>query len=309
MALDPDGKRRSSPATPPRARPRASRSLGGPDLTYNGGTVDGFVATAQRVRDRAPLLRLHRRLGHGPRLEGRPGLLGQRLRRRSHDARPRPRSRSPRAPTTPPPTAARTGTSPRSPRTAPRSPSATYLGGPGLDSMGGLAVDSSGNAYVTGSTDSSSFPTTTGPAHGSPGTADAFVAKLNATGSALVYSRFLGGAGVDFGQGIAVDAVRQRLRHGPDPVGQLPANHPADLHRRLRRLRHQGQRCGQRARLQRLHRGLPSRTRASRSPWTTSATPTSRVGRVERVPGIPGDRRTGLHLQRRALTRTPSWRR
>ncbi len=87
----------------------------------------------------------------------------------------------------------------------------TYLGGSGADSQfnGAIAVDKSGNAYVTGSTSSSNFPTTVGafqPVYGG-GPSDAFVTKLDAAGAALVYSTYLGGSGDDFrfGGGIAVD--------------------------------------------------------------------------------------------------------
>jgi hypothetical protein len=84
----------------------------------------------------------------------------------------------------------------------------TYLGGAGADAGNGIAIDGSGNAYVTGSTTSLDFPTTTGAFQTAPPRGgDAFVAKLNAAGSALVYSTFLGGAGADAGNSIAVDAA------------------------------------------------------------------------------------------------------
>src|SRR5205085_4649512 len=71
----------------------------------------------------------------------------------------------------------------------------------------GIAVDPLGNAYVTGSTVSRSFPTTPGAFQTSGGgIADAFVIKLNPTGSAPVYSTYLGGGGWDFATAIAVDA-------------------------------------------------------------------------------------------------------
>jgi len=83
----------------------------------------------------------------------------------------------------------------------------TYLGGSGDDGVYDLAVDSQGNAYVTGWTDSSNFPTTGTPITPAPnGTYVAFVAKLNPTATALVYSSYLGGTGGDFGDGIALDA-------------------------------------------------------------------------------------------------------
>jgi hypothetical protein len=85
----------------------------------------------------------------------------------------------------------------------------TYLGGSGDESGLGVAVDAAGNAYVTGLTSSANFPTTAGAFDSSfnGGSADAFVAKLNPTGTALVYSTYLGGGSYDGGIGIAVDAA------------------------------------------------------------------------------------------------------
>jgi hypothetical protein len=84
----------------------------------------------------------------------------------------------------------------------------TYLGGSGFDFGAGIAVDASGQAYVTGGTDSTNFPTTAGAFQSSfgGGTFDAFVTKLNPTGSALVYSSFLGGSNQDRGSKIALDS-------------------------------------------------------------------------------------------------------
>ncbi len=85
----------------------------------------------------------------------------------------------------------------------------TYLGGNGNDTGHAIAVDSAGNAYVTGVTRSTNFP----GASGSPiqptwrGSDDVFVAKLNAAGTALVYSTYLGGSGSDIGRAIAVDGT------------------------------------------------------------------------------------------------------
>ena len=84
----------------------------------------------------------------------------------------------------------------------------TFLGGTDQDNSRGIAVDGMGRAYVTGFTDSSDFPTTTGAFDGTHnGDHDAFVTKLNASGSALVYSTFLGGEGGDGGSDIAVDGM------------------------------------------------------------------------------------------------------
>jgi Collagen triple helix repeat (20 copies)/Beta-propeller repeat len=85
----------------------------------------------------------------------------------------------------------------------------TFLGGSGLDYGWRIAVDATGSAYVTGYTTSTTFPGVTAssiqPANG--GGADAFVTKINAAGTAIVYSTFLGGSGDDGGEGIAVDGA------------------------------------------------------------------------------------------------------
>ncbi|MEW4228873.1 SBBP repeat-containing protein, partial [Priestia megaterium] len=83
----------------------------------------------------------------------------------------------------------------------------TYLGGTDSDQGSAIAVDAGGNAYVTGYTQSANFPTTAGAfdtTYNDNG--DVFVTKLNPTGSALVYSTYLGGSDLDVGLGIAVDA-------------------------------------------------------------------------------------------------------
>ncbi|HKO96862.1 MAG TPA: SBBP repeat-containing protein [Pyrinomonadaceae bacterium] len=82
----------------------------------------------------------------------------------------------------------------------------TYLGGTGSDTGNDIAVDSFGNAYVTGETDSLNFPTTNPLQPGRDGGFDVFVTKINAIGSARFYSTYLGGGGSDEGNGIAVDA-------------------------------------------------------------------------------------------------------
>jgi uncharacterized repeat protein (TIGR01451 family) len=83
----------------------------------------------------------------------------------------------------------------------------TFLGGGGNDVGLGIAVNASGSAYVTGFTNSTDFPTTSGAfdtVHN--GADDVFVTKLNPTGSAPLVSTYLGGVGFDQGLGIAVDA-------------------------------------------------------------------------------------------------------
>lgn len=93
---------------------------------------------------------------------------------------------------------------------------ATYLGGSGKD-IGGtdgnggpgraIAIDASGNAYITGSTSSANFPLANASQGVIGGQNDAFLTKLNATGSALIYSTYLGGTGDDFGRSVAVNVA------------------------------------------------------------------------------------------------------
>jgi len=84
----------------------------------------------------------------------------------------------------------------------------TFLGGSGDDSGHGVAVDAQGAVYLTGSTLSPNFPGATNPPGGNfAGGPDGFVTKLNATGSAVVYSTYLGGARDDAGADIAVDGA------------------------------------------------------------------------------------------------------
>ena len=94
----------------------------------------------------------------------------------------------------------------------------TFLGGSSSDSGSSIAVDSSGNAYITGDTESSSFPTTSGchdsvkgggGRNGGGTDEDAFFTKLSPSGDGtgdLLYSSYLGDSGYDYGRGIAVDS-------------------------------------------------------------------------------------------------------
>ncbi|HEV2842940.1 MAG TPA: SBBP repeat-containing protein [Chthoniobacterales bacterium] len=84
----------------------------------------------------------------------------------------------------------------------------TYLGGSGEEYGFGIAVDGAGSAYVTGYTKSTNFPTVN-PAQPNYGGElfDAFVTKLNSTGSLFVYSTYLGGSGGDIASAIAVDGT------------------------------------------------------------------------------------------------------
>jgi hypothetical protein len=81
----------------------------------------------------------------------------------------------------------------------------TYLGGDDVDVCNAIAVDSSGAAYVAGTTYSKNFPVA-GPIRQSPaGSIDAFVAKLNLSESLIVYAEYLGGSARDEALGVAVD--------------------------------------------------------------------------------------------------------
>jgi len=84
-----------------------------------------------------------------------------------------------------------------------------YIGGSGPERAFGIAIDASGNAYVAGETGStqSSFPVVVGPdlTHNGAAFGDGFVAKVNATGSGLVYCGYIGGTGADSCADIAVD--------------------------------------------------------------------------------------------------------
>jgi hypothetical protein len=110
----------------------------------------------------------------------------------------------------------------------------TYLCGRGEDNVKGIAVDGSGNAYVTGWTESVDFPlrdALQGSYNG--GNWDAFVTKLNAAGDALVYSTYLGGSGGSFGNydwgfGIAVDSAGNAYISGGTDSPNFPTMNAYD---------------------------------------------------------------------------------
>jgi len=82
----------------------------------------------------------------------------------------------------------------------------TYLGGSLDDTAYSIAVDSSSNVYVTGTTGSTDFPTQSALQSANAGNEDVFVTKFNSTGTALVYSTYLGGSATDFAFALALDA-------------------------------------------------------------------------------------------------------
>jgi hypothetical protein len=103
----------------------------------------------------------------------------------------------------------------------------TYLGGSSYNAGFGIAADSAGNAYVTGWTDSTDFPTKNSlQAAYAGGGDDAFVSKINATGSALVYSTYLGGSSEEAGVGIAVDSIGSAYVTGGTTSTDFPTKNP-----------------------------------------------------------------------------------
>lgn len=101
----------------------------------------------------------------------------------------------------------------------------TYLGGSGTDQPAGIAVDSAGSVYIAGSTNSPDFPLAT---LGSlpTGVDHVFVAKLDSTGSNLVYSDYIGGSNEDFGYALALDTANEVYITGSTESGDFPVVNP-----------------------------------------------------------------------------------
>ena len=104
----------------------------------------------------------------------------------------------------------------------------TYLGGSDTDAGGGIAVDGTGSAYITGCTTSTStnFPTQSPYQATYQGGYDVFVTKLTPAGNALAYSTYLGGSGNDQGSGIAVDAAGYAYVTGSSTSYNFPTQLP-----------------------------------------------------------------------------------
>lgn len=102
----------------------------------------------------------------------------------------------------------------------------TYLGGSTDDTATDIAVDASGDAYITGTTYSSDFPTKNPIQSALKGVTNAFLTKLNASGSALVYSTFLGGSAVEIGYGVALDASNNAYVVGQTGSSDFPTVTP-----------------------------------------------------------------------------------
>jgi hypothetical protein len=113
----------------------------------------------------------------------------------------------------------------------------TYLGGKDVDWGYGVRIDGDGNAYVTGSTQSSNFPTTPGAFQptlngviGDPPTPDAFVTKFDPKLSKLVYSTYLGGSGDDIPAGIFLDSARNAYVAGATDSSDFPVANATQAH-------------------------------------------------------------------------------
>jgi hypothetical protein len=99
----------------------------------------------------------------------------------------------------------------------------TRIGGTGTEVGNAIAVDSSGNAYIAGQTDSNNYPTIGSPIQGqNAGTDDAFISKINPTGTALVYSTYLGGSAGDLATGIALDSSNNAYVSGITGSSNFP---------------------------------------------------------------------------------------
>ena len=96
----------------------------------------------------------------------------------------------------------------------------TYLGGHTTDRGKAIAIDSQGNAYITGGTGSTDFPTTPGAFQRTP--SGAFITKLNPTGTALVYSTYLGGSAGGEAEGIALDSAGNAYVTGSTEASDFP---------------------------------------------------------------------------------------
>ena len=107
----------------------------------------------------------------------------------------------------------------------------TLLSGSGLEQVRGMAVDAQGNVFVAGYTDSPDFPTTPSTVEPvcsgcSGSSADAYITKLNPTGTALVYSTYLGGTGGDVANSVAVDGNGNAIVAGTTGSSDFPSVNP-----------------------------------------------------------------------------------
>ena len=153
----------------------------------------------------------------------------------------------------------------------------TFVGGSDFDSFSAVVLDTAGNAWLTGGTSSADFPITAGaPDSTFNGGGDATIAELNSTGSALLFSTFLGGSQSEGGADIARDAERRCVRHGQHVLAGLPGHRrslrpglerrPPDLLGRC--LHHQA-----RHRRQRIHSDRAAGRAGAHRHWCRRSTP------------------------------------
>lgn len=106
----------------------------------------------------------------------------------------------------------------------------TYLGGSGAatpEEANGIAVDAGGNAYLAGVANSGDFPVTAGAFQVTfKGVSDAFVTKINAAGTAWVYSTYLGGTDLDWASAIGIDSAGNAYAAGYTSSGDFPQSNP-----------------------------------------------------------------------------------
>lgn len=107
----------------------------------------------------------------------------------------------------------------------------TFLGGGNTDAATSIAIDNAGNAYLTGQTSSTDFPVLNALHSTFTGSVDAFVAELNSSGSALVYSTYLGGRSGDIGNSIAVDSAGNAYVTGSTSSRDFPTSNPLQPNR------------------------------------------------------------------------------
>lgn len=101
----------------------------------------------------------------------------------------------------------------------------TFLGGSGTDTLNGFAVDTNGNAYLAGTTDSANFPTASALQGSKAASTDVFVTKLNAQGG-IAYSTYIGGDQADRGNGVAVDSSGNAYVAGVTESSNFPLQNP-----------------------------------------------------------------------------------
>jgi hypothetical protein len=99
----------------------------------------------------------------------------------------------------------------------------TYLGGSGNEESSGIAIDGGANVFMAGDTTSADFPTTPGADHSLGGDSDAYVTKLDPTGSSLLYSTYLGGSGIENTLGgLAIDQAGHAFATGQTTSTDFP---------------------------------------------------------------------------------------